>query len=163
MTDLGTLLGFAGGRAIDMNDEGHVVGFAVDPLPDGMATTVGGAPLERHAWLYQDDELIGLGTLGGTNSSALSINAQGQVVGWSEFAAGATPVAEASPVAREEPAPPPFHAFVWADGVMRDLNDLDSGSELVLDTGYAIGNGGHIVGWALTGDMYQAFLATPVP
>ncbi len=162
MTDLGTLPGFAGGRAIDMNDEGHVVGWAVDPLPDGMATPVGGAPLERHGWLYRDDELIDLGTLGGTNSSAHSINAQGQVVGWSEYAAGATPVAEASPVAGEEPAPPPIHAFVWADGVMRDLNDLVSATELVLETPFAIGDGGHIVGEAIAGDTYHAFLATPV-
>ncbi len=163
MTDLGTLPGFGGGRAVDMNDEGQVVGFAVDPLPDLLATpTVDGSqPLGRHAWLYRDGELTDLGTLGGTNSAALSINAATTVVGYSETAAEATPEAEATPVAGEEAAPPPPHAFVWSDGEMADLNELGDGGELLLETAFAIGDGGHIVGQAVVGADYRAFLLTP--
>ena len=163
MTDLGTLPGFGGGRAVDVNDAGHVVGFAVDPLPDAQATPTGdeAQPLERHAWLYRAGELIDLGTLGGTNSAALSINAATTVVGYAETAAEAMPAAAATPVAGEEAAPPPPHAFVWADGVMADLNELSAGGELVLETAFEIGDGGHIVGGAVVGEDYRGFLLTP--
>ena len=84
------------------------------------------------------------------------------MVGYSEIAAEAMPAAEATPVAGEEAAPPPSHAFVWSDGVMSDLNDLSAGGELRLETAYAIGDGGHIVGQAVVGENYHAFLLTPV-
>jgi probable HAF family extracellular repeat protein len=164
MTDLGTIPGFAGGRAVSINAEGSVVGFAVDPLPDGLATPAVGPPLERHAWLYRAGELIDLGTLGGTNSAALGINADGLVVGWADIPF-AQSLAEATPVVNtgistlpDAPAP---HAFVWADGVMADLNELSAGGELVLETAFEIGDGGHIVGGAVVGEDYRAFLLTP--
>lgn len=164
MTDLGTLPGFGGGRGVDMNDEGHVVGFAVDPLPNLLATPTGegGPPLDRHAWLYRDGELIDVGTLGGTNAAALSINAATTVVGYSETAVGAMPATEETPMAGEETSPPPSHAFVWVDGMMVDLNDVDSGSDLLLVASYAIGDGGHIVGEVIVGGQGHAFLLTPV-
>jgi uncharacterized membrane protein len=161
MQDLGTIPGFGGGRALRNNDDGWVVGFAVDPLPNGLATPSAGAPLERHAWLYRDGELLDLGTLGGTNSAALSLNNHGQVVGYSEVAVDVTPGAEASPVAGEE-SPPPTHAFIWQEGVMSDLNDLASGDELVIEAAYAINDAGQIAGGAIVGDEYHAFFLAPV-
>ncbi len=156
MTDLGVLPGFAGGRAIRINEEGWVVGFAVDPLP----TPTAGPPAERRAWLYREGELIDLGTLGGPNSVALGVNAAGQVVGSSEIAAEATAPGDASPGAEEDA--PPAHAFLWEDGVMTDLNDLVSGeSALVLETAYVVNDAGQIVGVAVAGDESHAFLLTP--
>ena len=58
-----------------------------------------------------------LGTLGGPNSEATSINDFGQVVGRADTT--------------DETS---SHAFIYADGVMRDLNDLispDSSCELL--------------------------------
>ena len=157
MTDLGVLPGFAGGRAIRINEEGWVVGFSVDPL----ATPGAAPPAERHAWLYRDGELIDLGTLGGPNSFALGANAAGQVVGGSEIAAEVTAPEDASPGAEEEA--PPSHAFIWEDGVMTDLNELVSGeSGLVLESASVVNDAGQIVGIAVAGDEYHAFLLTPV-
>ncbi len=159
MTDLGVLPGFAGGRALRINEEGWVVGFSVDPL----ATPGAGPPAERHAWLYREGELTDLGTLGGPESSGLGLNNVGQVVGESQISAEAaevTALGDASPVAEEDG--PPFHAFIWEDGVMTDLNDLVSGeSGLVLETAFAINDAGQIVGGGTVGDAYHAFLLTP--
>jgi probable HAF family extracellular repeat protein len=161
MTDLGTIPGFGGGRAIRNNDDGWVVGFAVDPLPDGLATPAAGVLLERHAWLYPDGDLIDLGTLGGTNSAALALNNYGQVVGYSEVAVDVTPGVEASPAAGEE-SPPPTHAFIWQDGVMTDLNDLTSGGELVIEAAFTVNDAGQIAGGAIVGEEYHAFLLAPL-
>ncbi|MDP9370217.1 MAG: hypothetical protein M3Q03_18420 [Chloroflexota bacterium] len=127
-----------------------------------LATPGAGPPAERHAWLYRDGELIDLGTLGGPESSALGLNAAGQVVGESQISAGA-PGATASPAASAGDMEPPWHAFIWEDGVMTDLNALVSGeSELVLETAYVVNDAGQIVGVAVARDEYHAFLLTPV-
>jgi len=71
MLSLGTLGGPAT-SAYDVNDRRQVVG--VSTLDTG----------EAHAVLWDDGELIDLGTLpGGNNSDALAINRRGQIVGQS--------------------------------------------------------------------------------
>jgi len=67
--ELGTLGGDSYASAI--NDSGQVVGYS---------HPANGAP---HAFLYKDDKMTDLGTLGGTSSYAYDINNSGQVVGWS--------------------------------------------------------------------------------
>ena len=157
MTDLGVLPGFAGGRALRINEEGWVAGFSVDPL----ATPGAGPPAERHAWLYREGELIDLGTLGGPESSAFSLNNVGQVVGESQISAEAAGTT-ASPAVGEGDTESPWHAFVWEDGVMTDLNKLVSGqSNLVLGSAFAINDVGQIVGGASAGEESRAFLLTP--
>jgi probable HAF family extracellular repeat protein len=71
-----------------------------------------------------------LGTLGGRESSAYSINNRGEVVGFSYRG-----------------TPGPYHAFLYSNGTMHDLGTLGSG----YSAGQAINNHGQVVGWADNG------------
>lgn len=93
MTNLGTLPGGSESWAYDINKVGQVV---------GSSTWSGGG---KHAFVGDANGLTDLGALGGSNSEAKSINDSGQVVGWASLAGDAT-----------------FHAFVWENGIMYDLN-----------------------------------------
>jgi len=68
-----------------------------------------------------------LGTLGGGSSRAYALNASGQVVGWANINSGEQ------------------RAFLYANGVMNSLGNIDSGS---YSGAYAINNNGQIVGYA---------------
>ena len=84
-----------------------------------------------------------LGTLGGTSSYATGINASGQVVGWATTPNGLA------------------YAFLYSDGVMKDLNDLiDPTLGWTLLHGSAINNSGQVVGDAITtsSSISRAFL-----
>ncbi len=129
MNDLGTLGGDSrrvSHRAEAINGSGQVV---------GMSYTAGG---ERHAFLWLPSAAYGLlagmndlGTLsGGDISWAFDIDDSGSVVGTSNMTGG------------------DFHAFVWEDGTLSDLNDsieINSGWELVRAT--AISPNGDVAGW----------------
>ena len=81
---------------------------------------------------------IDLGSLGGTNSEALGVNDDRQVVGWSQDAAGRT------------------QAFVWASGTMTGLGFLPGGTCSVAN---AINNRGDVTGHAyVSGTNHHAFL-----
>ena len=73
--------------------------------------------------------LIDLGTLGGRESHAWSINNRGQVVGDAINAAGAS------------------HAFLWEKGVMTDLGTLTGVGN---SAAQGINNRGQVVGWSNT-------------
>jgi probable HAF family extracellular repeat protein len=94
---------------------------------NGAGQVVGGAyddSSHTHAFLY-DGTMHDLGTFRGLVSIAHGINDMGAVVGFA---------GETSP-----------HGFVYADGVMTDLNDLiDPGSGLTIYSAYAINNAGWI-------------------
>ena len=83
-------------------------------------------------------EITDLGTLGGSSSTALSINASGQVVGWAQNASGNK------------------RAFLWDKGVMRDLGTLGGPTS----GAYDVNDSGQVVGWARfsTDFHYHAFL-----
>ncbi len=93
LMDLPTMGGEA--AALDVNDVGQIVGWA-DAMP---ADTV-------HAVLWDEDQAIDLGTLGGIWSEARAINNNGVVVGASQTADGK------------------LHAFYWYQGMLLDLNDV---------------------------------------
>ena len=76
MHDLGTL-GGATSAAVDINDDGQVIGIA--DTADG----------HSHAFLW-DGKMHDLGTLGGDTSRAQAINRLGQVVGNAETEEGTT-------------------------------------------------------------------------
>jgi probable HAF family extracellular repeat protein len=161
ITDLGTF----GGRwsvSLTLNDEGEVVGFASNAIPDPLALFFGGT--QTRAFLWRDGVLHDLGTLGGDDAEALSVNQRGQVAGISYInstANGATGI-------------PTLHPFFWEHGNMTDLGTLGgtfagSGScsfsaiscnSLLLEGALLINNRGQIMGTSsLAGDQtYHPFL-----
>src|SRR5215204_2722629 len=76
------------------------------------------------AQAHNDYQLLDLGTLGGQESHAYSINERGQVVGDALTATGET------------------HAFIWKKGVMIDLGTLGGTSSYAR----AINDRGQVVG-----------------
>lgn len=75
-----------------------------------------------------------LGTLGGSEATALSINSAGHVVGW----------ASTKGKGKNDG---PQHAFVWGGGGMVDLNNLTT-SGPTLSQGRGINNAGQILCWS---------------
>ncbi|MFL5449583.1 MAG: hypothetical protein ACJ8A6_15795 [Gemmatimonadales bacterium] len=98
MIGLGTLGGRVS-RAHAINNRNHVVG---ESQLTGNVRNPDGTPI-IHAFLVKNGVMSDIGTLGGRNSSALNINDDGQVVGWSETTNGTQ------------------HPFLWENGTMKDL------------------------------------------
>jgi len=115
----------------DLNDSG---GFA------GQHQTPAG---EMHAIYLAGQRIVDLGTLGGSSSCARALNNRGTVVG------GALTAGDEH-----------HHAFVYANGRMRDLNDLitDDSCELIYALG--INDRGHIVAIGHCGGTDRVVLLT---
>jgi probable HAF family extracellular repeat protein len=122
--------------AYGINQAGHVV---------GQATTAGNA--ETHAFLFNGEAVLDLGTLGGTQSIAHALNALGHVVGASTTAGNAT-----------------THATFYTGGILYDLNSLvPAPGGWVFSEALGINDAGAIVGHGLIGGQQHAFLLTPIP
>ncbi|MDB6126080.1 MAG: hypothetical protein JWQ71_5073 [Pedosphaera sp.] len=118
MSDLGTL-GGTFSSAKSINSVGQII---------GTASTAGDA--EYHGFIYGNGTMTDLGTLGGNYSTVQSFNSLGQVVGDSATIAGIS------------------HAFLWKDGVMKDLNAyLPANSGWELNGAFFISDAGRIVGY----------------
>ncbi|HEV8578771.1 MAG TPA: hypothetical protein VGX68_06765 [Thermoanaerobaculia bacterium] len=141
--DLGNIGGDTWNTPTAINQRGDVVGFLSQPGDDP-----DNPQLRAFLWTRRDG-IQNLGTLpGDVYSEAHGINDRGQVVGISCDAGGAC------------------RAFLWQDGLIRDLNALVApGYTGVLTTAQDINDRGEITGRAFdpaTGER-PAFLATPVP
>ena len=90
-------LGGVHSRALAMNGQGQVAGWAMD------------AQGRHRAVLWRDGVAVDLGTLGGAESEAQAINSRGQVAGWSLDAQGRR------------------RAFLWRGQGMLDLGTLGGG------------------------------------
>jgi probable HAF family extracellular repeat protein len=143
VTDIGNLGGRTWNTPYAINQRGDVAGFASQPGDDPDNPRL-------HAFLWtRRDGIQDLGTLpGDVTSEAHGINERRQVVGVSCDAAGNC------------------RAFLWEDGVMKDLNTLLApGYTGILTTAQDINDRGVITGRAfdpVTGER-PAFQATPIP
>ena len=107
LTDLGTLGGLSA-QAADINDDGHVVGYA-------SSATAGG-----HAFVWRDGVMTDLGTLtGGTSSAAGGINRLGQIVGSSNLGLNT-----------------PGQATLWDNGQIINLTPGSNGSSATAINSY---------------------------
>ena len=134
-----------GGYATAINSQNMIVGTT------GSSSTAG---QYAHAYLYNYNagSLLDLGTLnGGLTSSAADINEFNQVVGTSWLVTQLTSLYD----------PTQYHAFLWEDGGLTDLNTLiaaDSG--WILTAATAINENGDIVGSGLLNGQVHGFLLT---
>jgi probable HAF family extracellular repeat protein len=141
--NLGSFGGYYSG-ASGINDLGQVVGVS--------RAYVGNSQEVGRAFLWSENTgLTNLGILGddpGSQSFANDINNLGQVVGTSQIASGDFG---------------PYHAFLWENGVMSDLNDLlIDNSGWVLSDAEAINENGQIVGTGLVNGETHAFVLNPI-
>lgn len=141
-----------GGRATAINNQNNVVGTT------GSNSSAGDY---AHAFLCDYDDKTGacavftdLGTLNnnaGLTSSAADINNSNQVVGSSWLVTQLTSLYD----------PTQYHAFIWENGVMTDLNDLiPPESGWILTSATAINENGDIVGTGIFDGQVHGFLLT---
>lgn len=120
------------------------VGYAINRHGQvaGAART---AANQLHAFFHDGTRMIDLGTLGGTSSTATGVNASGQVVGNSTLASGS-----------KQP-------FLFANGVMLNVNALVPGLSNVDAASLYLNDAGQIAGTGTIGGKQRAFLLTPTP
>ncbi len=120
MTNIGHLPGATLTIASGINSLGQIVGVS-----------------GPNAFLYNQLQMINLGTLGGATSFAYGINTVGQIVGYADTANHTT------------------HAFLYQSGRMNDLGTLGGANSYA----YGLNDAGQIVGQAQTSSgAYHAFL-----
>ena len=136
INDLGTLPGFAYSQGFSVNYAGLVTGVSNK-----------GTPIDvLHAFVTDNDNhLIDLGTLGGSNSIGYGINGKGQVTGWADTSGDAAHINGLT------------HAFVTdSSNHMIDLGTLGG----TFSYGAAINASGLVTGYSnLAGDtVHHAFV-----
>jgi len=160
--------------ALAVNDRGQVAGYA--RCSEGIHAFLweerkGRQPFERSG--IAKDSLTDLGTLGGEVSHAVSLNNNGQVVGWSQTAEGdvnaflwergamkalpglggtfsrANAISASGKVVGVASGPDGLHrAVIWSDGKVTDLNTLlPTGSAWSLWGAVAISDSNIIIGY----------------
>jgi probable HAF family extracellular repeat protein len=95
-----------------------------------------------HAFLYSNDNILDLGTLGGETSVATAINDHGQVVGGAVATLGRFN----------------NHAFLYSNGYMRDLGTLSKNMSDDYSIATGINNSGQIVGCSVVNGHSHAFI-----
>jgi probable HAF family extracellular repeat protein len=140
MTDLGVLPGDEDSSATAINELGQIVGSSGRTDPDTYETMY-------RPFIYENGVMTAVPVNSG-ESYAADINDHRVVVGTMRAGGG----------------PSKYHAFIYADGVVTNLNTLiPAGSGLHLAYAQSINNAGQIVGVAFDSQLrYHAFLLTPM-
>ena len=146
--DLGT---FGGNNSLanQVNEHGEVDGGAetTDPDPWNFGGLIGlPSPTTWHAALWQEGTMLDLGTLGGPDSFAFTLNEKGQISG-SSFT---------NSTANTTTGLPTLDPFLWQGGSMTDLGTLGG----VFGFANGLNNRGQVVGFSdLAGDnVNHAFI-----
>jgi probable HAF family extracellular repeat protein len=149
-------LGGNGSQAFGVNNSGQVVGVALNTISDEFAQFMYGLPTatEARAVVWQDGSALDLGTLGGMDAAATSVNEPGQIVGFS--------FTDFSP--HVETGLPTVHPFLWEHGRKLDLGTLGGSmavpGSLSVPGGVVLNNRGEVAGTSnKAGDQtHHAFL-----
>jgi probable HAF family extracellular repeat protein len=132
---LATLPGYAESQALSINDSDEIVGTVGRIRNDPFKSGHGSWEETNRAAVWQGKKVHLIGTLGGNESEALSINAHGSIVGESDMRA------------TDRAGKPLKHAFLYKKSRLLDLNRLiSSRSGWVLTSATAINDHGQIVG-----------------
>jgi probable HAF family extracellular repeat protein len=176
VVDIGALSRQSWSAGYGINNAGAIAGYSMI------------APGVFHAFVWSPATgYTDLGTLGGTNSYAMSINDTGQIAGNAQLASGyshavlwsggvihdlgtlglssyAYGINESGEVVGYSYVDGTEHAFLYTNGVILDLNALiDPVSGWVLNEAYAINAGGQIVGSGLLNGVEHAYRLDYVP
>lgn len=142
ITDLGTLPeGGYESVGISANNDGHIVGFALNTNPDPFSLAGPGFfPTQTRAFLWRGGTMQDLGTLGGNDAAAFFVNDRGQITGQSYT--NTTP--------NSTTGLPTAHSFFWEKGEMLDIGSLGG----TLGNPTSFNNRGQVVGISnMAGDL----------
>ena len=141
LIDLGTLPGGSSSQAVWITNE-RIVGNSengeIDPLLPGFP--------EGRGVLWQDGQIIDLGTFGGNESMASAVNSRGQVVG-SALNTTADPFSLIDLLFCGSSNGTQARAFLWQDGEKRDLGTLGTGNDALA---FFVNEAGQVAGFAYT-------------
>jgi probable HAF family extracellular repeat protein len=145
ITSLGT---FGGNHSIagDINDHGQIVGYALNTIPDPFSwigVFLGSSnSTQTRAFLWENGHKRDLGTLGGPDAAAGSVNERGEVAG----------ISYTNSIANPTTGLPTVAAFLWRNGKMIDLGNFGgtfTGVAQINDRGQVIGTSN------LPGDQFK--------
>lgn len=125
--DIGTLPGDDEAEAYSINEHGVIVGWSYSSTTGAGNCQIYAANCAYHAYSYNSGVFTNLGMLpGGTQSEAIRVNGNGQIVGFSNSANSN------------------IHAFLYSNGTMSDLGILSGGTVSVATD---INSSGEVVGF----------------
>ena len=145
LTDLGTLADGWGAQVTWINDTGDIVGLSQNGVIDPLI----GFP-EQRAVRWRHGQITDLGTLGGNQSVALSVNNHGQIAGLA-LNTIPDPFSIYDLLYFNSSSGTQTRAVLWdKDGSMQDLGTLGTGPDA-----YAllVNEGGQVTGWSYTNSI----------